>query len=119
MGWMAWVQSQVVKCEDFSSLLCVQTWPWHPLSKGVPFTGYEGVDARVHIYTATALEEVGWLVVCLTTFTPGESMQYSFYRRLSGPQDQSGHEGVKNNLHPSDTWDRIRAIWPVVKRLVG
>ena len=25
------------------------------------------------------------------------------YRRLSGPQDQSGHEGAKKNLHPSDT----------------
>ena len=31
---------------------------------------------------------------------PGEIPRYSFYRRLSGPQGQSGHEGVKKNLHP-------------------
>ena len=43
----------------------------------------------------------------------------SFDRRLSGPQDQSGCEGVKEYLHPSDTWDRTRAVQPVVKRLVA
>ena len=31
---------------------------------------------------------------------PGEIPRYSFYRRLSGPQDQSEQEGVKKNLHP-------------------
>ena len=25
---------------------------------------------------------------------------FSFYRKLNGPQDQSGHDGVKKNLHP-------------------
>ena len=34
----------------------------------------------------------------------------SFYRRLSEPQDQSGHEGAKKILHPSDTRDRTRAV---------
>ena len=53
------------------------------------------VDARVHIFTATAQEELGWLVLRSADFTPREIPQYSFYRRLSGPQDQSGHEGVK------------------------
>ena len=55
------------------------------------------VDARVHIYTATAVgrgkvsgPRLGW---------------YSFYRRLSGFQKQSGHKGVKKNLYPSDTRD--------------
>ena len=33
------------------------------------------------------------------TFTPGEISRYSFYRKLSVPQDQSGHERVKKNLH--------------------
>ena len=28
---------------------------------------------------------------------------YSFYRRLSGPQGQSGHEQMKKNFHPSAT----------------
>ena len=47
------------------------------------------------------MEEVGWLVLRSAAFTPGESPRYSFGRRLSGPQDQSGHEGAKKNLrHP-------------------
>ena len=64
-------------------------------------------------------DEVGWLVLCSAAFTPEEIPRYSFYRRLSGPQGQSGHEGVKNNLHPSDTRDRTRAVQPVVKRLAA
>ena len=64
-------------------------------------------------------EEVGWLVLRSATLTPGEIPRYSFYRRLSEPQDQSGHEGVKKNLHPSDTRDRTRAVQPVAKRLAA
>ena len=33
-------------------------------------------------YTATTLEEVGWLVLRSAAFTSGESPRYSFYRRL-------------------------------------
>ena len=44
-------------------------------------------------------DEVGWLVLRSAAFTPGEITRYSFYRRLSGPQGQSGHEGMKKNLH--------------------
>ena len=44
---------------------------------------------------------------------PRGKPRYSFYRRLSGPQDQSGHEGVKKNLHTSETRDRTRAVQPV------
>ena len=32
------------------------------------------------------------------------------FRRLNGPQDQSGHEGLKKNLEPSDTQNRTRAV---------
>ena len=46
-----------------------------------------------------------------------ETPQYSFCRRLSGPQDQSGHEGVKKNLHPSDTWDQTWVVQPVARHL--
>ena len=53
----------------------------------------EDVDARVHIFTATALGR--------GSLYPW----YSFYRRLSGPQDQSGCEGVEKNLHPFDSQD--------------
>ena len=43
----------------------------------------------------------------------------SFYRRLSGPQDNSGHGGVKKNLHPSDTRDRTRTVQPLAKCLAA
>ena len=65
--------------------------PWRPMGD---------VDARVHIFTAMAL---GWGRVASPTLGrlyPLGNPWYSFYRRLSGPQDQSGH-GVKKNLrHP-------------------
>ena len=61
------------------------------------------VDASVHIHRATALGR-GPMLGCLY---PRESLKYSFYIRLSGPQDQSGHKGAtilignikKSNLH--------------------
>ena len=77
------------------------------------------VDARVHIFIAKAL---GWGRVASPTLGrlyPGEIPRYSFYRRLSGPQGKSGHEGVKKNLHPSDTRDRTRAVQPAAKRLAA
>ena len=40
----------------------------------------------------------------------GKAPRYSFYRRLSGPQDQSGHEDVKKNLHLSDARDQTRVV---------
>ena len=64
-------------------------------------------------------EKVGWLVLCSAAFTPGENTPYSFYRRLSGPQDQSGHVGVKKNLHPSNTQDRTQAVQPIAKHLAA
>ena len=36
----------------------------------------------------------------LNRLYPGEIPRYSFYRRLTGPQGQSGHEGMKKNLQP-------------------
>ena len=53
-------------------------------------------------------EEVGWLVLRSAAFTPRGKSPISFYRGLSRPQDLSGHEGVKKNLHRSDTWDQTR-----------
>ena len=41
------------------------------------------MDARVHIFTARHKDEVRWLVVRQTAFTPGEIPRCSFYRRLS------------------------------------
>ena len=74
------------------------------------------VAPRVHIYIATALGRGRVASPMLgRLYRPRESLQYSFYRRLSGPQGQSGHEGVKKNLHPSDTW----AIQPIAKHLAA
>ena len=55
----------------------------------------------------------------LGCFYPRGKPRYPIYRRLRRPQDQSEHEGVKKNLHPSDTRDRTRAVQPVPKRLVA
>ena len=59
------------------------------------------VDSRVHIFVATALEDVWWLALALrsTVFSPGK-IPYSFYRRLRGPQKKSGLEGMQKNVHP-------------------
>ena len=62
--------------------------------------------------------KVGWLVLHSAAFTPRESPWYSFYRRLSGPQDQSGDEGVKKSLHLFDIRDRIHAVLPIIRLVV-
>ena len=62
-----------------------------------------GVDARVHIYTAVALERSRMGSPMLDCLYTGERPRYSFYRRLSGPQDWSGHEGVKKKSPPLPT----------------
>ena len=73
------------------------------------------MDARVHIFTASALERGRVASPMLGHLYPRGKPPGTHFRRLSGPQDQSGHEGVKKNLHPSDT----RAIQPLVKRLAA
>ena len=54
------------------------------------------VDARVHIYTVTALGRGRVASPTLGRLTP----RHSFYRRLSEPQEQSGYEGVKRISTP-------------------
>ena len=70
------------------------------------------MDEKVHTYIATAQGRGRVASPTLDRLYPEESHRYSFHRRLSVPQDQSGHEGVKKNLHPSDTRDRIQASSP-------
>ena len=55
-------------------------------------------------YTALALGRGKVVSPTLGRLYPG----YSFYSTLSGPQEQSAHEAMKKNLHPSD----IRARTP-------
>ena len=74
------------------------------------------VDAEVHIFTAMAL---GWGRVGSPTLgCLREISLYSFYRRLSEPQGQSGHR-VKNIPTPSDTRERTRAAQPIAKHLAA
>ena len=69
------------------------------------------VDASVHIFTATALGRGRVASPTLGHLYPEES--------LSGPQTQSGYEGVKKNLHLSYTWDQTWATQPVAQRLAA
>ena len=66
---------------------------------GIPITGHEGLRG-MWMLGSTYIQPVGWLVLRSAVCTPEESHRYSFFRRLSGPKDQSRHEGVKKNLHP-------------------
>ena len=62
------------------------------------------VDARVNIHTVTALGRGR---------VPSPTLDCHYPQgKLSGPQDQSGHEGVKKNLHPSDTQHQTQAVQP-------
>ena len=67
------------------------------------------VDARVH--TATALGKGRVASPTLGRIYP----RYSIYSRQSGPQEQSGYEGVKGISTASDT----QAVELVTKRLVA
>ena len=71
---------------------------------------------KSRIYTPMALGRGREASHTLGRLIPDESSRYSFYRRLNGPQDQSGYEGPKKNLHPSDIRDRTWAAQRVPKR---
>ena len=75
------------------------------------------VDARVHIYTAMALRRGRVASPTRGGLYPQGNFLVLIYRRLSGPQGQSGHEGVKKNLHPFDTWDQTRIVQSIAKHL--
>ena len=46
-------------------------------------------------------EKLEWLALRSADFTPGKALGNNFYRRLSEPQDQTGHEGVKKITPPT------------------
>ena len=74
------------------------------------------VDARIHIFTATALGRGRVANPTLGRLYPRESPWYSFYRRLSGPQDMKKRRKIST---PSETRDRTRAVQPVAQRLAA
>ena len=64
---------------------------------------------------------IGWGRVASPTLGRLYPRGYSpvlIYRRLSGPQGQPG-DGVRKNLHSSDTGDRTRVVEPIAKRLAA
>ena len=71
------------------------------------------VNAVIDIFTVTAIGRGRVASPTLGRFYLGTH----FYG--SGPQDETGHEGVKKNLHSSDTRARTRAMQPVVKHLAA
>ena len=54
------------------------------------------VDARVHMYRAATLGRGRVASPKLGRFYPRRKLWYSSHRRLSEPQDLSGHEGVNS-----------------------
>ena len=66
------------------------------------------VDTRVHIYTTTALGKGREASLTLGRL----NHRYSLYRMISGPQDQSGQEGMKILYH-CGTRDGNVAVQPV------
>ena len=70
-----------------------------------------------HIHINDTRNEVGWLVLRSTVFTPGGSPHYSVCRRLSGLKDKSGHEGVKKNSTPFDTRAQTWVVQLIAKHI--
>ena len=58
---------------------------------------------------ASELDGGGWLKPRLCRFTPGKQTRHSFYRRLSGPQGQSGRVS-KISLSPGFDPKTVRPV---------
>jgi len=69
------------------------------------------VEVKLYSSITTALEGGEWSAACPGCTLPPGKTQYPFYRRLGGPQGQSGHT---ENLAP--TMIRSQTIQPVVSR---
>ena len=77
------------------------------------------VDARVHINTAMALGNCRLASPMLSHLNPQGKPPVLIFREAEWIQDQSGHKGVKKNLHPSNTQVQTWAILPVDKHLAA
>ena len=86
-----------------------------PLQAWKPTGG--GVDASVHIFTATALRTGRFASRTLGRLYPQESTPVLIQQGVEWKaQGQSGHEGMQKNLHPFESQDRIRVVLPAAKR---
>ena len=71
------------------------------------------MDAQVHIFTAAALLRFRVASAMLGRLYHLGKASGTHFMRVSEPQDQPGHEGVKKNVDPSETQDRTQAIKPL------
>jgi hypothetical protein len=78
-----------------------------------PRTGREGPEVEwSYSYTlsvTSALDWGGWTTLHIGCCTPGKEIRYTFYRRLGGPQGQSGQV---RKISPPPGFDP-RTIQPV------
>jgi hypothetical protein len=87
--------------------------------KAHPRTGHEGPEGEER-YTSTlsltsAVDEVGWLKSRPGCYTTGKENRYPFYRRLGGPQGQSGRV---RKISPPPGFDP-QTFQPVASRCTG
>ena len=71
------------------------------------------------LYTATALKEVGWLILFSAAFASWESPRYSFLGGWVDPRNSLDTKDWKKISTVSDTRDRTRAVQLIAKRLAA
>ena len=82
-----------------------------------PLQTMKDEDARVHIFSATALGRGRVVSTTLYRLYPWESPSTHFTG--CSVVDQCEHEGVKKNFNLSDNRDRTRTVQPVARRLAA
>ena len=76
-----------------------------------------GCGCKVPQFTAMALETGRVASPTLGRLYPWRKPLVLILYEAEWTPGQSGHEGVKKELHPSDARDQARAVHPLVKRL--
>jgi len=61
------------------------------------------MEVKLHTFLASALDGGEWSASHISHFPHGNNPWYPLYRRLGGPQSQSGCSGEKKN--PSPSWE--------------
>ena len=88
-----------------------------------PRTGHEGPEGKKRyssiLSLISALDGEGWSTPRPGRFTPGKESRYPLYRRLGGPQDQSGRfrkispsTGIRSPDRPTRSESLYRLSYP-------
>jgi hypothetical protein len=120
-----WVSSGTSSCfehgnEPSGSVKCGEFLDW--LTEVPPRTGHEDLKREYRYSCALSLTSApdgsGWLTPLPGRFTPGKVTRYPFYRRLCGPQDQSGRvrkvlpTGIRSLDRPARNESLYRLSYP-------